>query len=97
MQLETFLVERYLPGRSLADFVGSLGRLKSESDRLAAAGTPVRYLGTLVMAGDESCLCRFEARSPEAVIQANQAAEAPFARVVDGEWLAADTLERRSQ
>jgi hypothetical protein len=94
MELETFLVERYLPGPALEQLLGSLGRLKVESERLAASGTPVRYLGSLVLAEEETCLCQFEACSREAVEQANRSAHAPYARVVAGKWIPVDTTKR---
>jgi hypothetical protein len=97
MQLATFLVERYLPGERLGDVVGALDRLRAESERLAASGEAIRYLGSLLIGEDETCLCHFEARSRETVVQANESARAPFARIVAGEWIAGATRRKESR
>lgn len=75
--METFVVERYLPG-----WDGS--HLTRLVDRLAVAdfGPGVHYRGTIVVAGDEACLCLFDADTAEAVRSANLALGLPVSRVV---------------
>jgi hypothetical protein len=97
MYLETFLVERYLPGEQLGHFVGTIGRLRTESENLAASGEAIRYVGSLLIADDETCLCHFEASCRETVVQANESAQAPFARIVAGEWIAGADQRKESK
>jgi hypothetical protein len=50
-----FIVERYWPGVTEADVRQAAAALR------AAAGTDVRYLGSILMPGDEVVLFRFDA------------------------------------
>jgi hypothetical protein len=50
-----FIVERYWPGVTEADVQQAAAALR------AAAGTGVRYLGSILMPGDEVVLFRFDA------------------------------------
>jgi hypothetical protein len=76
--MPTYLVERYLPGRDRAWLDASLERLRK--DRRG-----VTYLGSIYVPSDESCLCRFEAETPDDVRDANEIAGVPFARIVAAE------------
>ena len=49
---------------------------------LRAEGTPVQYLGSTIVPGDEACFCQFEGASQAAVAQANERAGVPFDRIV---------------
>jgi len=49
---------------------------------VAATGTPVRYLGSLLLREDEVVLCRFEG-TPPAVRQAAERARIPFERILE--------------
>jgi hypothetical protein len=76
--MPTYLVERYLPGRDRAWLDASLARLRKDRGG-------VTYLGSIYVPSDESCLCRFEAATPDAVRDANEIADVPFARIVAAE------------
>ena len=76
--MPTYLVERYLPGRDRAWLDASLERLRKDHGR-------VTYLGSIYVPSDESCLCRFEAETPDHVRDANEIAGVPFARIVVAE------------
>jgi len=71
----TYLVERYLPGRDRDWLVARLARLQQ------ADGT-VRYLGSIYIASDEACLCRFEATDAQDVNDVNALAGLPVSRIV---------------
>jgi hypothetical protein len=73
--MPTFFVERYLPGCDRAWLESALARLKSGRG-------DVTYLGSTYVPSDESCFCRFEAATAEAVRAANAEAGVPFARIV---------------
>ena len=76
--MPTYLVERYLPGRSRAWLETALARLGKQRMRAA-------YLGSTYVTEDESCFCRFEAETADDVRDANEIAGVPFARIVAAE------------
>jgi Protein of unknown function (DUF4242) len=82
MAAGTYLVERYLPGLSHAELLAAAARVSAAGAELTAEGLPVRYLGSLVVPGEEACFCEFEGPSVEAVELANHRAGVPFARVL---------------
>ena len=55
-------------------------------------GTPIRYLRSTFVPGEEKCYCLFEGPSADAVEQANQRAEIPYDRVVEAMHIASDDL-----
>ena len=76
-----FVVERYLPGLLRSDLLRRLSRL--ERSELQKDSEPVvRYLGSTIVLGDESCFCEFEGPSEAAVAEANRKAGLPFDRIV---------------
>ena len=77
-----YVVERYLPGLDQRKLVRMLRRLGNATEELRAEGTPVQYLGSTIVPGDEACFCQFEGASKAAVVQANERAGVPFARIV---------------
>ena len=76
--MPTYLVERYLPGRSRAWLEGTLARLREQRSR-------AEHLGSIYVPGDDSCFCRFEAETADDVRDANEIAGVPFARIVVAE------------
>ncbi len=80
-----FLVERYLAGWPSTALRELTSRLAASDDVLASVG--VRYLGSIVIDGDETMLCLFEGPSDREVGRANQLVGAAFDRVVAGELL----------
>jgi hypothetical protein len=57
-------------------------RAATSADELTRGGTPVRYLGSLLMREDEVVLCLFEGAEP-AVREAAERAEVPFERILE--------------
>ena len=76
--MPTYLVERYLPGRNRDWLEAALGRLRTQGRRAA-------HLGSTYVPADDSCLCRFEAKSADDVRDANEIAGVPFARIVEAQ------------
>jgi hypothetical protein len=76
--MPTYLVERYLPGRNRAWLEAALARLGTQRRRAA-------HLGSTYVPADDSCLCRFEAKTADDVRDANEIAGVPFARIVAAE------------
>ena len=77
-----YLVERYLPDLDQRRLIRMLGKLGKAAEELRAEGTPVQYLGSTIVPGDEACFCQFEGASEAAVAQANERAGVPFDRIV---------------
>lgn len=89
-----YLVERYLPGLTSEEMLAALERAGAESARMAEAGIPVRYLGSILIAGEEACLCYFEGPSADSVAETNERAQAPFTRVTAARWVSAADATR---
>jgi uncharacterized protein DUF4242 len=77
-----YLVERYLPGLTPADVHAAIRRTTAATEEMAADGIPIRYLTAAFIAEEETCFCGFEAPSREDVVEANERAAFPFARIV---------------
>jgi hypothetical protein len=77
-----YVVECFWPGVN-AEAVRRLdARAATSADELTRSGTPVRYLGSLLMREDEVVLCLFEGPEP-AVREAAERAEVPFERILE--------------
>jgi hypothetical protein len=74
-----FLVERYLDPAETA----RLGRRLCD----VASGGGVVWLGSIVLAAEDACLCLFRAECAADVVAANELAAAGFDRVVDASLL----------
>lgn len=79
----TFLVERYIPRLETADLESLAGRLVAASAQLRAEGRDIRWLRSLAIPGDETCLCTFTAYTRADVEEANRRADATYERIVD--------------
>ena len=82
--MNSYLVERYLPGRSEAEVRAGLARAQSACNELRIAGIEVRYLGSIFLPLEEACFCRFDGDRQEAVAEVNERAQFPFARITAG-------------
>jgi hypothetical protein len=87
-----YMVERHLPGITPDQLGAAAGRAKSTTAEMSQAGTPVRYLRSTFVPGEEKCYCLFEGASEDAVRQAQERAQLPFDRVVEVQHLAAEDL-----
>ena len=76
-----YVVERYLPGLTRSNLLGTLADLERATEELRE-GPAVRYLGSTIVIGDETCFCQFEAFSQAAVAEANRTAGLSFDRIV---------------
>lgn len=83
MSGDTFLVERYIPGLQVKDVETLARRLSAASAQVEAeVRRPVRWVRSVALLEDETCLCTFSARSCDDVAAANRRAGAPFERIV---------------
>jgi hypothetical protein len=82
--MNSYLVERYLPGVSEAELRVALGRLQEACAQLSARGDPVQYVGSMFLPEEETCFCRLDGDSPGTAAKANEIAQLPFARITAG-------------
>jgi len=80
--MDTYMVERYLPGMSEQKLRAAIGRVQAAAAQLQAEGIAVRYLGSTFTPQDQCCFCLFAAPSRATVLEANQRAGFPLARIV---------------
>ena len=87
-----YVVERYLPGITPDQLSAAAGSAKSTTAQMAEEGTPVRYLRSTFIPGEEKCFCLFEGPSAEAVRAANERAQLPYERIVEAMHIASEDL-----
>jgi hypothetical protein len=82
--MNSYLVERYLPGVSEVQLRAALERLEAACAELSARGDPIRYVGSMFLPDEETCFCRLDGDNPGAAAKANEIARLPFARITAG-------------
>jgi len=87
-----YMVERHLPGITQDQLIAAAGRAKEASERITRQGTPVRYLRSTFVPGDEKCYCLFEGSSKEAVEAAQTRAGIPFEHIEEAAFVTAEEL-----
>ena len=87
-----YMVERHLPGITSDQLSAAAARAKSTTAQMSEEGTPIRYLRSTFVPGEEKCYCLFDGPSADAVEQANKRAEIPYERVVEAMHIASDDL-----
>ncbi len=87
-----YMVERHLPGISAEELAAAAARAKETTARMREEGTPVRYLRSTFVPGEDKCYCLFEGDTPEAVERANERAEIPYQRVTEAIHIASEDL-----
>lgn len=88
--MPAYLVERYLPGLSESEVRAGLSRAEAACAELRAAGIEIRYRGSMFLALEEACFCRFDSDGPEAVTEVNHRAQLAFARISTAVAIEAD-------
>jgi hypothetical protein len=81
--MTSYVVEAYLSRLSEEDLAVLERRARRAAAAVTRAGRPVRYVRSVFLPEDETCLHFFEAVSAEAVGQASEQAEIPFERIVE--------------
>ena len=77
-----YIAECFWPGVADADVRALDARAARSAADLTDGGTPVRYLGSLLMREDEVVLCLFEGEHAS-VRRAAEQAEIPFERILE--------------
>ena len=81
--MKEFLVELYVSCAERGGVGRRAERVKRASLELSAAGTPVRFVRSILVPTDETCLFLFEAQSIDAVREAAHRADIPFEHVAE--------------
>ncbi len=79
--MTSFLVEAYTPTAAALSEIETRARLASVE--LQREGTPVRYVRSILIPGDETCLHLFQGPSVEAVREASERAGFSAQRIVE--------------
>jgi hypothetical protein len=78
----SYLVETYVPRSRPQDARTTARRARTVAETLARGGTPVRYVRTTFLPGDETCFHVFEAPSEDVVGEICRRAGIGSARIV---------------
>jgi hypothetical protein len=78
-----FVVELYVSRTDVVGVERDTERARLPAEQLTRAGTHVRYLRSIFVPQDETCLVLFEAASADAVRATARRAALPFDRVVE--------------
>jgi len=87
-----YMVERRLPGLTADQLTAAASRAKSMTAKMTEEGTPVRYLRSTFVPGEDKCFCLFEGSSADVVREANERAELPLERIVEAMHIASDDV-----
>jgi Protein of unknown function (DUF4242) len=102
VERETYLVEHYRPGLTVAELRRWAERVRASAAELEREGKPVRYLRAAIVPADESLLCVLEAATEELVRETYARAGLPFERlstlIAEGGqgWAAQATTEKEN-
>lgn len=88
-----YMVERHLPGIKPDELAAAATRAKETTAKMTAEGTPVRYLRSTFVPGEEKCYCLFEGPTEESVREANRRAEIPLVSVKEALHIASEDLD----
>jgi hypothetical protein len=81
--MRVFLVERSLPGASMAQLVCTQEAAIASCAEFVLAGRPVRYLQSVFVPSADRCLALFEAADAITVRAVNEAAHLSFTSIVE--------------
>ena len=87
-----YLVERSLPGITGEQLKAAASRAKATAAQMTENGTPVRYLRSIFIPGEEKCYCLFDGPSPDVVGEVNETAQVPFERIFEAEQVVAEDV-----
>jgi Protein of unknown function (DUF4242) len=77
-----YLVERNVPGLTMAQLRVLCRSAALQCESFTAESRTVRYLRSTFAPGESRCFCLFEAPSADLIQEVNDAAQAPFSRIV---------------
>ena len=78
-----YMVERTLAGITTEQLAGAQRAAITGAQKATTGGTPVRYIRSTFVPGEDRCMCLFEAKTADAVRDVNESAGLPFTRIVE--------------
>lgn len=79
--MPVYAVQRRLPGITMDNLANAQKAAIDTSNKIAAEGTPVKYIRSNFYPEDSRCTCLFEADCAETVEKVNKEASLPFDKV----------------
>ena len=76
-----YVVERHLPNFTGEQIAAAAKSAKESSSAMTREGTPVRYLRSIFIPGEDKCFCLFEGENADSVLEANRRAELPVQKI----------------
>ena len=95
MPQATYLVECFWPGVTREAVEAANTRASRRARAFRQEGSSLRFLGSLLVPGDEVVFFQFAASSPEEVVRASREAELPLDRIAASLWIEPDSIEAR--
>jgi muconolactone delta-isomerase len=80
--MPVYLVERALPGVTLAQLTAIRRAGEEMCHRFTRDGKAVHYRRSIFVPGESRCLCLFDAQDGDRVQEVNEAAQIPYGRIV---------------
>lgn len=87
-----YVVERHLPNFTGEQVAAAAKRAKDSTAEMTREGTPVRYMRSIFIPGEDKCYCLFEAESADSVLRANQRAELPVQSISEALSITTDAI-----
>ena len=78
-----YVVERHLPNFTGDMVAAAAKRAKQTTAAMTREGTPVRYMRSIFIPGEDKCYCLFEGDSADTVRQANIRADLPVESIAE--------------
>ena len=78
-----YVVERHLPNFTGDMVAAAAKRAKQTTAAMTREGTPVRYMRSIFIPGEDKCYCLFEGDSADTVRQANERADLPVESITE--------------
>ena len=82
--VKSYVVELQLPAGDATDVAAAGERARSAAEQLSREGTVVRWVRSVYVPEEDTCLLVFEAPTPEAVDLAGRRAGLTYDRIVEG-------------
>lgn len=82
--MKSYVLELQLPAGDATDFAAANERARSAAEQLAGEGTAVRWIRSVYVPEESTCLLVFEAPTPAAVELAGRRAGLTYTRISDG-------------
>ncbi len=90
--MPNYIVERHLPGFDQEKLAAAASAAKTTTNKMSNDGTPVRYLRSFFIPGEDKCYCLFEAASPDVVKEANDTAGLPYIGISEGFHISSEDI-----